>query len=316
LIQGRNKCVALRISTKNQECELVFLIKNCIFNLVNGFSKIPQTDFPLTCATGYSFAFNGMEKDDEVKGTGNSLDFGARIYDPRLGKYLSIDPMTDKFPYQSAYIHAGNNPIYYIDKNGEFKISPEIQKNYPLVYKYLSTQLEKDVEKSASIYMAFQNRTNATREDIANDFKNNSVVELISESSPGFDDTGIPSDAVEFYSNSKKAIEINEKLLGYVESKLQNSKSTKLDKQQALLILNMAIFHSEAHRLEDNFGMNDDEAGKSYAPYEPGFDVEYMIYGISKGHRKENENKENKIPGVRSKNDKLKVGVKEKIIKE
>jgi len=31
----------------------------------------------------YRYGFNGMEKDDEVKGTGNSLDFGARIYDLR-----------------------------------------------------------------------------------------------------------------------------------------------------------------------------------------------------------------------------------------
>lgn len=31
--------------------------------------------------TGYRYGFNGMEKDDEVKGSGNSYDFGARIYD-------------------------------------------------------------------------------------------------------------------------------------------------------------------------------------------------------------------------------------------
>ena len=39
----------------------------------------------------YRFGFNGMENDHEMKGTGNSLDFGARIYDPRIGKFLSID---------------------------------------------------------------------------------------------------------------------------------------------------------------------------------------------------------------------------------
>ncbi|MGM0613621.1 MAG: hypothetical protein ACQESM_08945, partial [Bacteroidota bacterium] len=30
----------------------------------------------------YRFGFNGMEKDDEVKGGGNSYDFGARLYSP------------------------------------------------------------------------------------------------------------------------------------------------------------------------------------------------------------------------------------------
>lgn len=37
-----------------------------------------------------------MEKDNEVKGSGNSLDFGARIYDSRLGKWLSTDPLQTK----------------------------------------------------------------------------------------------------------------------------------------------------------------------------------------------------------------------------
>ena len=32
-------------------------------------------------AKSYTYGFNGMEKDDEVKGNGNSLDFGARVYD-------------------------------------------------------------------------------------------------------------------------------------------------------------------------------------------------------------------------------------------
>lgn len=33
-----------------------------------------------------------MEKDDEMKGVGNSLNFGDRIYDSRIGDFLSVDP--------------------------------------------------------------------------------------------------------------------------------------------------------------------------------------------------------------------------------
>ncbi|HUM47427.1 MAG TPA: hypothetical protein PLD84_10885, partial [Chitinophagales bacterium] len=32
----------------------------------------------------YRFGFNGKENDNEAKGSGNSVEFGARIYDPRL----------------------------------------------------------------------------------------------------------------------------------------------------------------------------------------------------------------------------------------
>jgi RHS repeat-associated protein len=71
----------------------------------------------------YRFGFNGMEKDDEVKGKGNSLDFGARIYDSRLGRWLSTDPLEKQFPSESPYSFAGNNPIYYIDKDGKKKIT-------------------------------------------------------------------------------------------------------------------------------------------------------------------------------------------------
>ena len=42
----------------------------------------------------YRWGFNGKETDNEVKGNGNSLDFGARIYDSRLGRWLSVDPVS------------------------------------------------------------------------------------------------------------------------------------------------------------------------------------------------------------------------------
>src|SRR5690606_3752208 len=63
--------------------------------------------------------FNGMEADDEIKGRGNSLDFGARMYSSRLGIFLSLDPLFKKFPWQSSYLFAANNPIMYLDKEGK-----------------------------------------------------------------------------------------------------------------------------------------------------------------------------------------------------
>lgn len=68
---------------------------------------------------GYRYGFNGMEKDDEVKGNGNSYDFGARIYDPRVGRFLSLDPKSKSFPFMSPYCFADNNPIRLIDVDGE-----------------------------------------------------------------------------------------------------------------------------------------------------------------------------------------------------
>ena len=66
----------------------------------------------------YRFGMNGQEKDDEVEGGGNSLDFGARIYDPRLVRMLSLDPAFKDYPQYSDYSVFANNPIIFIDPDG------------------------------------------------------------------------------------------------------------------------------------------------------------------------------------------------------
>ncbi len=66
----------------------------------------------------HRYGFNGMEKDDEVKGNGNSLDFGARIYDPRIGRWLSPDPYEKLYTPIAPYAFALNSPIKLLDEDG------------------------------------------------------------------------------------------------------------------------------------------------------------------------------------------------------
>ncbi len=68
--------------------------------------------------SGYKFAFQGKEKDDEIKGNGDSYDFGARIYDPWVGRWLSIDPLGETTPQRTPYNGMGNNPVLSIDPTG------------------------------------------------------------------------------------------------------------------------------------------------------------------------------------------------------
>ncbi|MCX6232781.1 MAG: RHS repeat-associated core domain-containing protein [Bacteroidetes bacterium] len=83
------------------------------------------SDYSNFYSIAYRFGFNGKEKDNEVKGTGNSLDFGARIYDPRIGRWLSVDPLAKKFPEESPFLYAGNNPIFLTDPDGMEPIKPQ-----------------------------------------------------------------------------------------------------------------------------------------------------------------------------------------------
>jgi RHS repeat-associated protein len=67
----------------------------------------------------YTFGFNGKMNDNDVKGgVGNQQDYGMRIYDPRIGKFLSLDPLTKDYPWYTPYQFAGNKPIQFIDLDG------------------------------------------------------------------------------------------------------------------------------------------------------------------------------------------------------
>jgi RHS repeat-associated protein len=67
---------------------------------------------------GYRYGFNGKENDNEVKGEGNQQDYGFRIYDTRIGKFLSVDPLSPKYPWYTPYQFAGNTPIQAADLDG------------------------------------------------------------------------------------------------------------------------------------------------------------------------------------------------------
>src|SRR5262245_37925769 len=66
----------------------------------------------------YRYGFNGKENDSEIKGEGNQQDYGMRIYDPRLGRFLSKDPISSNYPELSTYQFASNRPISAIDLDG------------------------------------------------------------------------------------------------------------------------------------------------------------------------------------------------------
>ena len=67
-----------------------------------------------------TFTFSAKEKDAE---TGYSY-FGSRYYNSDLSIWLSVDPMSDKYPSLSPYVYCANNPVKLVDPNGE-EIDPE-----------------------------------------------------------------------------------------------------------------------------------------------------------------------------------------------
>jgi RHS repeat-associated protein len=64
----------------------------------------------------YRYGYQGSEKDDELKGGGNSYTTENRMLDPRIGRWFSIDPVFQ--PWQSPYTSMDNNPIGLNDPRG------------------------------------------------------------------------------------------------------------------------------------------------------------------------------------------------------
>ena len=70
-------------------------------------------------SSSYRYGFNGKEKIDEVTGnTGTDYDLGLRIYDSRLARFMSVDPKSTIYSWQSPYAYFKNQPILTLDING------------------------------------------------------------------------------------------------------------------------------------------------------------------------------------------------------
>jgi len=66
----------------------------------------------------YRYGFQGQEMDNEVKGTGNSLNYKYRIHDPRVGRFFAVDPLTKKYPWNSSYAFSENRVIDGVELEG------------------------------------------------------------------------------------------------------------------------------------------------------------------------------------------------------
>jgi len=118
----------------------------------------------------YAYGFNGKRMDNEVSGTGAQYDYGFRIYDPRLVRFKSVDPLSGKYPYYSPYQFAGNKPVWCIDLDGLEDI-PSNGGNYYSI-EMLRQQAFKDIRVQEAIKRGERVELNQSYSVISNGVNN------------------------------------------------------------------------------------------------------------------------------------------------
>jgi RHS repeat-associated protein len=95
---------------------------------------------------GYRYGFNGKENDKDFGNAQLIQDYGFRLYNPAIGKFLSVDPLTESYPWFTPYQFAGNTPIQAIDLDGlenlHFTLSWDANGENP---KLMLTSVESDI---------------------------------------------------------------------------------------------------------------------------------------------------------------------------
>ena len=122
-----------------------------------------------TYSPGNKYKYNGKELHEEMDL--KLYGYGARYYDPCLGRFVSVDPLAEKFPYVTTYNYAENEPIKNIDLWGLQALPNNAINELKSLFQGSASSLYNKVDKVADMI-------SSTKESVTNSIKSNSV-ELI-----------------------------------------------------------------------------------------------------------------------------------------
>ena len=110
------------ISDRKLAVDFLTIDSNGFIPKVIAFNDYYPFGMQITERTGssssYRYGFQGQEKDDEIKGEGNSLNYTFRMHDPRIGRFFAVDPLFKEYPHYTPYSFSGNKVTNHIEREG------------------------------------------------------------------------------------------------------------------------------------------------------------------------------------------------------
>jgi RHS repeat-associated protein len=88
------------------------------------------------------FGFNGKEKDTHLHNSLTHYDYGFRIYNPAIGRFLTVDPLEQKYPSIAPYTYVANNPINLLDPDGRYILPAKMAEQYSKLAGFLQNGIK------------------------------------------------------------------------------------------------------------------------------------------------------------------------------
>jgi RHS repeat-associated protein len=187
------------------------------------------------------YKYNGKElmKDFGLE----SNDYGARLYNPQLGRWFVPDKKAEANPDWTPYRAFYNNPMKYVDPDGNIELPASMAKSHPNFYAYMKNNYANDVMSNQRITTAMNRWSggNLTDKEISKAVTFGSGPKLKAALNPG----GLIGSNGN-YDPTNKTIELSKKRLDYLEKVLSSSSSNE-DKLRALFAVYMTLNHEVTH---------------------------------------------------------------------
>ncbi len=218
-----------------------------ITNVINATDYLPFGMTARSFSPTYRYGYNGKEKENEL--AEGDYDFGARIYDARLGRWMKLDILQKAMPGWTPYRYALDNPLKYFDADGNFEIDAATAKKYPQLnaqLKQISVVYANKPEEFKKLFKAYSELSDAQVKEMLTYGKGPKIeVKNIGDhnsygSTPYTGGGATPT-------KPKGNIILNEYQVNELEKAWKSPIASEVTKEAKSLVIEVTLFHELVH---------------------------------------------------------------------